>query len=64
MPYIKTRDGHDIYVKEWGKGDPVVLIHGWPLSRLDTALLPMIVAGLDARSNRGTAMIMTRSLMI
>jgi non-heme chloroperoxidase len=32
MPYIKTRDGHDIYVKEWGKGDPVVLIHGWPLS--------------------------------
>lgn len=32
MPYIKTRDGRDIYVKEWGKGDPVVLIHGWPLS--------------------------------
>jgi non-heme chloroperoxidase len=32
MPYIKTRDNHDIYVKEWGHGDPVVLIHGWPLS--------------------------------
>ena len=32
MAYIKTRDGTDIYVKEWGNGLPVVLIHGWPLS--------------------------------
>lgn len=32
MPYIKTRDGTDIYVKDWGQGRPVVLIHGWPLS--------------------------------
>lgn len=32
MPYIKTRDGTDLYVKEWGSGRPVVLIHGWPLS--------------------------------
>jgi non-heme chloroperoxidase len=32
MPYVKTRDGADIYVKDWGEGRPVVLIHGWPLS--------------------------------
>ena len=32
MPYVKTRDGTDIYVKDWGQGRPVVLIHGWPLS--------------------------------
>ena len=32
MPYIKTRDGTDLYVKDWGTGRPVVLIHGWPLS--------------------------------
>lgn len=32
MPYIKTRDGTDIYVKDWGQGRPVILIHGWPLS--------------------------------
>ena len=32
MPYIKTRDGTDIYVKDWGSGRPVVLVHGWPLS--------------------------------
>ena len=32
MPFIKTRDGTDLYVKDWGSGRPVVLIHGWPLS--------------------------------
>ena len=32
MPYVKTRDGTDIYVKDWGSGRPVVLTHGWPLS--------------------------------
>ena len=31
MPYVKTRDGTDIYVKDWGSGRPVVLLHGWPL---------------------------------
>lgn len=32
MPYVKTRDGSELYVKDWGSGRPVVLIHGWPLS--------------------------------
>lgn len=32
MAFIKTRDGTDLYVKDWGAGRPVVLIHGWPLS--------------------------------
>src|SRR3954467_13126753 len=32
MPYIKTRDGTDLYVKDWGAGRPVVLLHGWPLN--------------------------------
>jgi non-heme chloroperoxidase len=32
MPYIKTRDLTELYVKDWGSGDPVILIHGWPLS--------------------------------
>jgi pimeloyl-ACP methyl ester carboxylesterase len=29
---IQTRDGTDLYVKDWGQGRPVVLIHGWPLN--------------------------------
>ena len=32
MPYVKTRDDTQLYVKDWGSGRPVVLIHGWPLS--------------------------------
>jgi pimeloyl-ACP methyl ester carboxylesterase len=32
MPYIKTRDNVNLYVKDWGEGRPVVLIHGWPLN--------------------------------
>jgi pimeloyl-ACP methyl ester carboxylesterase len=32
MPMIETRDGTRLYVKSWGSGRPVVLIHGWPLS--------------------------------
>ncbi len=32
MPMIKTRDGVDLYVKDWGSGRPAVLIHGWPLN--------------------------------
>ena len=32
MPFIKTRDHVDLYVKDWGEGRPVVLLHGWPLN--------------------------------
>ena len=32
MPMIETRDGAWLYVKDWGSGNPVILIHGWPLS--------------------------------
>ena len=32
MPIIDTADKTRLYVKDWGTGRPVVLIHGWPLN--------------------------------
>ncbi|SEB76882.1 MULTISPECIES: alpha/beta fold hydrolase [Streptomyces] len=32
MPVCATRDGVEIFYKDWGSGRPVVFIHGWPLN--------------------------------
>jgi non-heme chloroperoxidase len=32
MNTITTRDGTQIFYEDWGKGQPIVFSHGWPLS--------------------------------
>lgn len=35
MATVTTRDGVEIFYKDWGKGRPIVFSHGWPLSADD-----------------------------
>jgi len=35
MGFVKTKDGAEIFYKDWGSGQPIVFHHGWPLSSDD-----------------------------
>ena len=47
MPYAKAKDGTMLYYKDWGSGEPVVLLHGWPLTAdtWDDAACALVEAG-------------------
>jgi non-heme chloroperoxidase len=47
MPYAKAKDGCMLYYKDWGRGDPVILLHGWPLTAdtWDAVAIKLVEAG-------------------
>ncbi len=50
MTTVTTRDGSRLYVKDWGTGRPVVMLHGWPLSADTFDDLAMAVADAGLRA--------------
>jgi non-heme chloroperoxidase len=47
MAYAQAKDGTRLYYKDWGTGDPIVLLHGWPLTgdTFDDAAIALVEAG-------------------
>lgn len=47
MPYAKAKDGTMLFYKDWGRGDTVVLLHGWPLTgdTFDDLAIKLVDAG-------------------
>ncbi|MEO6359762.1 MAG: alpha/beta hydrolase [Sphingomicrobium sp.] len=47
MAYATAKDGTKLYYKDWGRGDPVVLLHGWPLTgdTFDDTAIALVEAG-------------------
>ena len=52
MNHITSKDGTQLYVKIWGQGRPVIMMHGWPLSAdsFDDLSLAIANAGMQAIS--------------
>ena len=50
MSYVTTKDQNDLYVKDWGEGRPVVMMHGWPLSADMFDDLGMAIANAGMRA--------------
>ena len=50
MSHVKTKDGVNLYVKDWGSGRPVIMMHGWPLTADTFDDLALAVAGAGMRA--------------
>jgi non-heme chloroperoxidase len=57
MSTITSKDGVEIFYKDWGKGQPIVFSHGWPLSAddWDTQMMFFLARGyrVIAHDRRG-----------
>jgi len=49
MGTVTTKDGTEIFYKDWGRGDPIFFHHGWPLSADDWDAQMMFFLGKGYR---------------
>ena len=49
MSYVTTKDGAEIFYKDWGSGPPLVFHHGWPLTSDDWDAQLMFFVGQGFR---------------
>ena len=49
MHHVTMPDKTTLYVKDWGAGDPVILLSGWPLSADSWDDQAMVIAGSGYR---------------
>lgn len=50
MSVLPTRNNDRLYLKDWGRGRPVILIHGWPLTADTFDDLAMAIADSGMRA--------------
>ncbi len=59
MTHLTMKDGTRIFVRDWGQGQPIIFLHGWPLTAdmWDNQMFTFggVLAG-PARSGRITPM--------
>ena len=58
MSSITTKDGVEIFYKDWGNGQPIVFSLGWPLSAddWDTQMMFFLKHGFASSPTTGAAM--------
>jgi hypothetical protein len=63
MAIVTTADNTTLYVKDWGVGQAVVLLHGWPLScdTWDEQAMSIAQSGYRVYSSAGTCWVLSAS---
>ena len=58
MSTITSKDGTEIYYKEWGEGPAVIILTGWPLNSDASDSRMLFLARTDIESSRMTVVVM------